>query len=142
MLRSLTGGAYGPISAPAGEPRYHCASNNLEAPHYRGMARLDLSVVAVLNGLQFDSTVHEGVLFHLIAAMPEFRRTRRCLHRRITRTDRGVPRRTLEFWIRRRPWVHPPQACPPATDHRLFRRSLSCHAASNQQRETPKWGQQ
>ena len=76
MLQSLTGGAYDPVSGlfrtPAGEPRFYYASDNLEAPHYKGMAPSDLIDVAVLNGLQFDSTVHEGIVFHLIGAMSEF----------------------------------------------------------------------
>ena len=76
MLRSLTGGAYDPVSGvfrtPAGEPRFYYASDNLEAPHYKGLAPSDLVDVAVLNGLQYDGTVHQGVVFHLIGALSEF----------------------------------------------------------------------
>jgi len=76
MLQSLTGGAYDPVAGllrtPAGEPRFYYASDNLEAPHYKGMTPADLVDVAVLNELYYDGTVHEGVVFHLIGAMSEF----------------------------------------------------------------------
>ncbi len=76
MLQSMTGGAYDPVSGlfrtPAGEPRFYYASDNMEAAHYKGMTPADLIDVAVLHGLQYDGTVHEGVVFHLIGAMSEF----------------------------------------------------------------------
>jgi hypothetical protein len=76
MLQFLTGGAYDPVSGlfhtPAGQPRFYYASDNLEAPHYKGLTPSDLVDVAVLNGLHYDGTVHEGVVFHLIGALSEF----------------------------------------------------------------------
>jgi hypothetical protein len=76
MLQFLTGGAYDPVSGlfrtPAGQPRFYYASDNLEAPHYKGLTPTDLVDVAVLNGLHYDGTVHEGVVFHLIGALSEF----------------------------------------------------------------------
>lgn len=76
MLQFLTGGAYDPVSGlfrtPAGQPRFYYASDNLEAPHYKGLTPPDLVDLAVLNGLQYDATVHEGVVFHLIGALSEF----------------------------------------------------------------------
>jgi hypothetical protein len=76
MLQFLTGGAYDPATGlfltPAGQPRFYTASDNLEAPHYRGLTPPDLVDVAVLNGLHYDGTVHEGVVFHLIGALSEF----------------------------------------------------------------------
>jgi hypothetical protein len=76
MLQFLTGGAYDPASGlfhtPAGQPRFYYASDNLEAPHYKGLTPSDLVDVAVLNGLHYDGTVHEGVVFHLIGALSEF----------------------------------------------------------------------
>lgn len=76
MLQYLTGGAYDPVSGlfrtPAGQPRFYYASDNLEAPHYKGLTPSDLVDVAVLNGLHYDGTVHEGVVFHLIGALSEF----------------------------------------------------------------------
>jgi hypothetical protein len=76
MLQFLTGGTYDPVSGlfrtPAGQPRFYYASDNLEAPHYKGLTPSDLVDVAVLNGLHYDGTVHEGVVFHLIGALSEF----------------------------------------------------------------------
>jgi hypothetical protein len=76
MLQFLTGGAYDPVSGlfrtPAGQPRCYYASDNLEAAHYKGLTPSDLVDVAVLNGLHYDGTVHEGVVFHLIGALSEF----------------------------------------------------------------------
>ncbi len=76
MLQFLTGGAYDPVSglfrATSGEPRFYYASDNLQAPHYKGMTPADLVDIAVLNGLHYDGTVQEGVVFHLIGALSEF----------------------------------------------------------------------
>lgn len=76
MLEFLTGGAYDPVAArfrtPAGQARYYYASDNLEAPHYKGLTPPDLVDIAVLNGLHYDGTAHEGVVFHLIGALSEF----------------------------------------------------------------------
>ncbi len=76
MLQFLTGGTYDPVTGlfhtPAGQPRFYAASDNLEAPHYKGLGPADLVDVAVLNGLHYDGTVHEGVVFHLIGALFEF----------------------------------------------------------------------
>lgn len=76
MLQFLTGGAYDPVSGlfrvTSGEPRFYYASDNLEAPHYKGMTPADLVDIAVLNGLHYDGTVQEGVVFHLIGALSEF----------------------------------------------------------------------
>jgi hypothetical protein len=76
MLMFLTGGAYDPETGqfriPGGQPRFYHASDNLEAPHYRGLSPADLVDVAVLNGLHYDGTTHEGVVFHLIGALSEF----------------------------------------------------------------------
>jgi hypothetical protein len=76
MLQFLTGGAYDPATGlfrmTSGQPRFYYASDNLEAPHYKGMTPGDLVDVAVLNGLHYDGTTHEGVVFHLIGALSEF----------------------------------------------------------------------
>lgn len=76
MLQFLTGGAYDPdtglFRTPQGQDRFYYASDNLEAPHYKGLTPSDLVDVAVLNGLHYDGTVHEGVVFHLIGALSEF----------------------------------------------------------------------
>jgi hypothetical protein len=76
MLQFLTGGAYDPatgvFSTPAGQPRFYYSSDNLQAEQYKGMTPSDLVDVAVLNGLHYDGTVHEGIVFHLIGALSEF----------------------------------------------------------------------
>jgi hypothetical protein len=76
MLQFLTGGAYDPANGlfrtPSGHPRFYYASDNLEAPHYKGLTPSDLVDLAVLNGLHYDGTTHEGVVFHLIGALSEF----------------------------------------------------------------------
>jgi hypothetical protein len=76
MLQFLTGGVYDPanglLSTPTGQARFYYASDNLEAPHYKGLAPQDLVDIAVLHGLHYDGTAHEGVVFHLIGALSEF----------------------------------------------------------------------
>lgn len=76
MLQFLTGGAYDPatgvFNTPAGQPRFYYSSDNLQAAHYKGLTPSDLVDVAVMNGLHYDGTVHEGVVFHLIGALSEF----------------------------------------------------------------------
>jgi hypothetical protein len=76
MLQFLTGGAYDPdtglLHTPAGQPRFYYASDNLESPLYKGLTPNDLVDIAVLNGLHYDATTHEGVVFHLIGAVSEF----------------------------------------------------------------------
>lgn len=76
MLQSLTGGAYdaaaGLFRTRTGQTCCYYASDNLEAAHYKGMTAADLIDIAVLNGLHYDHTVHEGVVFHLLGALSEF----------------------------------------------------------------------
>ncbi len=76
MLQFLTGGAYDPVAGefltPLGQRRYYYASDNLQAPHYRGLTPFDLVDVAVLNRLHYDGAVSEGTVFHLIGALSEF----------------------------------------------------------------------
>jgi hypothetical protein len=75
MLQYLTGGTYdagtGMLCTPTGQPRFYYASDNLESPYYRGLTPEDLVDLAVLNGLHYDATTHEGVVFHLIGALSE-----------------------------------------------------------------------
>ncbi|WP_395698720.1 peptide ligase PGM1-related protein [Methylocella sp.] len=76
MLEFLTDGALergsGLFLTPLGHPRYYVASDNLESERYRGLTPQDLVDLVVLEGLHFDGSVQEGVVFHLIGALSEF----------------------------------------------------------------------
>jgi hypothetical protein len=76
MLQFLTDGTYDPATGlyyiPTGQPRYYCASDNLENPSYRGLTPDGLIDIAVLNGLHFHGATQQGVVFHLLGALCEF----------------------------------------------------------------------
>jgi PGM1 C-terminal domain len=76
MLQFLTDGRYNPASGEfrtrSGVPRCYYASDNLEAPVYRGLTPADLLDIAVVNGLHFNGATQQGVVFHLIGALSEF----------------------------------------------------------------------
>ena len=76
MLQYLTDGAYdkatGLFRTRGGRDRYYYASDNLEAPHYRGLTPEDLIDIVVDNGLHFHTANQTGVVFHLIGALSEF----------------------------------------------------------------------
>ncbi|WP_036257691.1 peptide ligase PGM1-related protein [Methylocapsa aurea] len=76
MLQFLTDGHYDAVSgefrAPSGAPCCYYASDNLEAPGYRGLTPTDLLDIAVVNGLHFNGATQQGVVFHLIGALSEF----------------------------------------------------------------------
>jgi hypothetical protein len=76
MLQFLTDGTYDPATGlfhtPTGQPRFYCASDNLESPSYRGLTPDDLIDIAVLNDLHFHGATQQGVVFHLLGALNEF----------------------------------------------------------------------
>jgi hypothetical protein len=76
MLQFLTDGTYDPATGlfltPSGQPRFYCASDNLESPSYRGLTPDDLVDIAVLNDLHFHGATQQGVVFHLLGALCEF----------------------------------------------------------------------
>jgi hypothetical protein len=76
MLQYLTDGAYDPATGlfrtRGGQALYYYASDNLQAPHYRGLTPDDLIDIAVENGLHFHTVNQSGVVFHLIGALSEF----------------------------------------------------------------------
>lgn len=76
MLQFLTDGTYDARSGlylmPDGRNRYYYATDNLEAPHYRGLTPEDLIDFSVRNGLHFQGATQCGVVFHLIGALSEF----------------------------------------------------------------------
>ena len=76
MLQFLTDGQYdratGLYRTATGHPRYYFASDNLQQPRYVGLTPDDLVDISVENGLHFNAARQEGVVFHLIGALPEF----------------------------------------------------------------------
>ncbi len=75
MLQFLTDGRYEPETCqfltPQGRPACYVASDNVESPAYRGLLPDDLIDIAVLNELHYHGGRAEGVVFHLIGALPE-----------------------------------------------------------------------
>jgi len=76
MLQFLTNGTYrsdtGAYETALGDPRYYYATDNLQHDDYRRLTPRDLIDVVVEQGLHFDSTTQEGVVFHLIGAIAQF----------------------------------------------------------------------
>jgi hypothetical protein len=76
MLKFLTDGKYDPKSGifrtSTGQPKYYLASDNLSAPHYRGVTPDELIDIAVYHDLHFHSATERGVVFHLIGAISQF----------------------------------------------------------------------
>ncbi len=76
MLQFLTGGRYDPTAGhyetALGEPRYYYATDNLQHKRYRRLTPRDLIDVVVEQGLHFDGTTQEGVVFHLIGAIAQW----------------------------------------------------------------------
>jgi hypothetical protein len=76
MLEFLTDGKYdakeGVFRTPQRSARSYYATDNLMSEAYRGLTPADLVDIAVLNGLHWDATTQEGVMFHLIGALSEF----------------------------------------------------------------------
>lgn len=75
-MQLLTHGTYdvstGLYMTPRGEPRYYVATDNLSAPHYRGLMPGDVLDIAVLHGLHYRPWTETGVIFHLLGAISEF----------------------------------------------------------------------
>ncbi len=76
MLQFLTDGSYdaesGLFMTPDGQARYYHATDNLEAPRYRGVTPDDLIDIAVRHDIHFHGAAQRGVVFHLIGALSEF----------------------------------------------------------------------
>lgn len=76
MLQFLTDGRYdsasGEFRTPSAASCCYFASDNLEAPVYRGLTPADLLDIVVVNGLHFNGATQQGVVFHLIGALSEF----------------------------------------------------------------------
>jgi hypothetical protein len=76
VLQFLTDGEYEPESGlfrlPNGQHRYYYASDNLQKPRYKGLTPDDLIDIMIYHQLHFDSTLQQGVVFHLMGALSEF----------------------------------------------------------------------
>ena len=78
-LQFLTDGAYDPgtsqFTAPGGRKKSFVASDHLENAAYRALTPEDLFDIALRHGLHFDQTRLEGIVFHMMSALPELGRT-------------------------------------------------------------------
>ena len=77
MLQFLTDGLYNPEDGKyyitkGSLARYYFTSDNLSNEKYIGLTPHDLIDIAMMNDLHFDSTVQEGVMFHLIGALSQY----------------------------------------------------------------------
>ena len=74
MLQFLTDGAYDPdlglYLSRGGRPCYYHASDNLGRDGLRGLDPEELIDVAVRHDLHYDAASQQGVMFHLLGALP------------------------------------------------------------------------
>lgn len=75
MLQLLTNGKYdyksGEYIMPNGQTRYYVATDALVYDQFKKLTPIDLIDVAICNGLHFDGSTQEGVMFHLIGAIAQ-----------------------------------------------------------------------
>lgn len=76
MLQFLTCGSYdatnGVFLTANGQPRHYICTDNLQDSLYKGLTPYDLIDIAMCNELLYDSTLQEGVMFHLISALSQY----------------------------------------------------------------------
>ncbi|MEP6691098.1 MAG: peptide ligase PGM1-related protein [Gemmatimonadaceae bacterium] len=76
MLQFLTDGVYdadrGAYHTRTGRPCFYHATDNLTSPAFVGLHPDDLIDIAVTNGLHFDAATQQGVMFHLLGALPAY----------------------------------------------------------------------
>lgn len=76
MLEYLTGGEYdaekGSYFTANKQPRFYICSDNLQDDKYKGLTPHDLIDIAICNGLLYDGTSQEGVIFHLISTLSQY----------------------------------------------------------------------
>jgi hypothetical protein len=74
-LQFLTDGRYDPDTGlfltPRGEPKYFVASDHVESPAYRMFTHDDVFDLAARHGLHFDQSRQQGVVFHMMRALPQ-----------------------------------------------------------------------
>ena len=75
MLDFLTDGRYDPGSGefytPTGEARYYYATDNLVKDSYVGLTPSELIDLTVLEGLHYNSSTQQGLVFHLLGSVTE-----------------------------------------------------------------------
>lgn len=75
MLQLLTGGNYnyqtGMYVMPNGQTRCYIATDALVYENFKKLTPPDLIDIAICNGLHFDGSTQEGVMFHLIGALSQ-----------------------------------------------------------------------
>jgi len=62
----------GEFHAPLGEARCYYATDNLQKPAYKALTAEDLVEILVNHQLHFDPTRQQGVVFHLMGALPMY----------------------------------------------------------------------
>ncbi|MCS6916366.1 MAG: peptide ligase PGM1-related protein [Chitinophagales bacterium] len=76
MLMGLTRGEYdadaGAYYTANGQKRFYFSSDNVQSEWFRGLTSHDLIHLAIFNRLQYDGSLQQGVMFHLIGALSQF----------------------------------------------------------------------
>jgi hypothetical protein len=76
MLDFLTDGSYDPetgeFHTPTGDTRCYYATDNLVKPAYAGLTPGELIDVTVLEGLHYNNTTQQGLVFHLLGSVTEY----------------------------------------------------------------------
>jgi hypothetical protein len=76
MLQFLTDGTYnadsGTFRTRTGRRRFYHATDNITHPALVGLDSDGLIDIAVTNGLHYDAATQQGVMFHLIGALPRY----------------------------------------------------------------------
>ena len=75
-LSAITSGTLDPASglyrAPSGQALHYKATDNLTAPHLRGLLPVDLIDIVAEAGLHFDPAQLRGSVFHLLGCLSEY----------------------------------------------------------------------
>lgn len=76
MLQYLTDGNYDAVTAiyctAIGQPRYYFSSDNLQSESYKGLTPHDLIEISTANNLLYNSSIQQGVIFHMIGALSQY----------------------------------------------------------------------
>ncbi len=76
MLQFLTDGKYdeleGRYLTANGQERFYLCSDNVQKDSYKGLTPHDVIEIAMCNGLMYDGSSQEGVMFHLISTVSQY----------------------------------------------------------------------